>query len=181
MFRNPSTWKLYLTYLVTSLVLFLTVLDFIDPTVPNWNIFDTIPSTTEAYGAKAALLAMAGGALLFIGLMPVHPSKFGRRLDLGVKIAGSLTVSITGWFWLLSATNGHVGPYLAAIIPTIALCLIFTICAIAFSYAQSVDNEQIREHGRARIRIDAIGLGILVVGIAAIVMYLLVNVPGWLF
>ena len=80
MFRDSSTWKLGLTYLVFSLVGFLIVLDFTDPTVPNWNIFKTIPSPTEVYGAKAALLAMAGAAFLFIGLMPTNPSKSGRRL-----------------------------------------------------------------------------------------------------
>ena len=74
MFRDSSTWKLGLTYLVFSLVVFLIVLDFTDPTVPNWNIFKTIPSPNEVYGAKAALLAMAGAVFLFIGLMPTNPS-----------------------------------------------------------------------------------------------------------
>ena len=173
MFRDSSTWKLGLTYLVFSLVVFLIVLDFTDPTVPNWNIFKTIPSPTEVYGAKAAFL--------FIGLMPTNPSKSGRRLDAGVKILGAVTVSLTGWFWLLSATNGQVGPYLAAVIPTIALCLIFTLVSIVMGYARSVDEEQIREDGRAKLKPGAIGLGISVVGLAAVIMYLLVNVPRWLF
>ena len=182
-FRNPSNLKIALTVLVSGFILYTVFLDFTDPSAPNWNLFheEELPSAIESYGAKAAMLAMAGAATLFISLIPIGSSRRSRGIDLSVQIVGAIAVGCTGWFWLLSATNGNPGPYLAAIVPSMAVFAVVFTANIIMRLAYDLDERQIEETGRAKLTWKSVILGLVFLLAFALMIVVIVFIPIWLF
>lgn len=182
-FRNPSNLKLALTFLVSGFIIYTVVLDFTEPVAPNWNLFreEELPSATESYGAKAAMLAMAGAATLFISLIPTGSSRRNRKIDLYVQTVGAIAVGCTGWFWLLSATNGNLGPYLAAIVPSMTVLAVIFTASITMRLADDLDERQIEETGRAKLTWKGVILGLVFLIAFALMIVINAFVPMWLF
>ena len=182
-FRNPSNWKLLLTGFVGGFILYTVLLDFTDPLVQNWNIFreEEKPTTTQSYGAKAAMLAMAGAATLFTSLIPIGTSPRSRRIDLGVQIVGAIAVTSTGWYWLLNATDGNPGPYLAAIVPSMAVFVLAFGAFLGLRIAGELDQKRIEESGKATLTWDVAILGLAIAVAYALIVGIVFYLPGWLF
>ena len=176
-----------LTGLVGGFIIYTVILDFTDPVVPDWNLFreEELPSATETHSIKAAMLAMAGAATLFISLIPVSNSNRGTTIDLLVRVMGAIAVVLTGWFWLLSATNGNPGPYLVAIVPSMAIFVLAFIVMIILRLAGDLDERQLKETGTAKPTKETFIMGLvmtLVLVLAfALIFGALVFLPKWLF
>ena len=182
MLQNSAYWKLWLTGLVAVFITFIITLDFTDPIHPAWNTFnpDELPSTTEMNGAKAAILAMAGAATLFIGFIPSRGNN-SRRIDVLVRIVGAAAVGATGWFWLLSATGGNFRPYLFAVVPTLLLVTIILTFNIVLGRALEMDERQIKNTGKAKLTWNTAILAIVMLLAFASVISAMVFLPQWLF
>ncbi len=183
MFRNPSNWKYMLTSLVGCFIVYTVILDFTNPVHPDWNLFrrDELPSDTEVHGIKAAMLAMAGAATLFIGFIPVGNNHRSRRGDLSLQIVGALAVGLTGWFWLLSATNGEPGPYLAAIVPSMGVFAVVFISSVIFKLVYDRDETQLKETGSTKLTWKTVILGLILLFAFALIIGAIVFIPKWLF
>ncbi len=183
MIRNPSYWKRILILLVTGLIIFTVTIDFTDTGYPDWNLFQQseLPSATEVYGAKAAILAMAAAATLFIGFIPVNSSNRGTRVDLYVQVVGAIAVGLTGWFWLLSATNGNPGPYLVAIVPSMAVFVLAVGIFLGLRIAHGLDERQVNETGKTKLIWDIVKLGLVFLLAFALIIGAIAFVPKWLF
>lgn len=181
MFRSPVTWKLLLANTVFTIVLAIVVVDFNDLINPEWSLFqDTdLPTQTEIYGAKAALLAMAAATTLFVGLIPAG-SNGGRTVNVWVGLVGGLAAGATGWFWLLNATEGEPRPYLVAIVPSIAIYMTAVVLGVVMRYANIKDTRQIRETGRATLTLGSIVLGLVTIFAFALIFGLIFLLPRWI-
>ena len=131
------------------------------------------------------MLAMAGAATLFISLIPVSNSNRGTTIDLLVRVMGAIAVVLTGWFWLLSATNGNPGPYLVVIVPSMAIFVLAFIVMIILRLAGDLDERQLKETGTAKPTKETFIMGLvmtLVLVLAfALIFGALVFLPKWLF
>ena len=187
MFKNPSNWKVILTGLVSGLIIYTVALDFTNPVHPDWNLFEQeeLPTATEMYGAKAAILAMAGAATLFIGFIPTRRSNRSRRIDLLIQVSGAIAVALTGWFWLLSATDGHPGPYLVAIVPSMAVFVLTLIVFVVLRLAEDRDEEQVQETGSAKLTWGSVVMLLVMLLVVALsfasIIGAVVFLPKWLF
>ena len=116
----------------------------------------------KAYGAKAALMALAGAATLFIGLIPARDSR-DNRIDLIARAVGAFSVGTAGWFWLLSATEGRPGPYLLIMVPTAAVYAAAVALNLVFGYAVAHDKMHMQEKGYTKLSwsLLALTLGII--------------------
>ncbi len=115
--------KLVLLALVLGIIIAVCFVDFNDPEIGNWDALREV-SLSQAHGAKAAMLALGAAAALFIGYIPGDSSKSTRIIDTLVKVVGTFAAGLAGWFWLLSETDNRPGPYLLAVVPTIAIMTI---------------------------------------------------------
>lgn len=113
-------WKYVLTAAVFGIVLLTIATDYTK--FANESLSDGESATsTEAFNVKAAMLALAGAATLFIRLIPSIASRAHNFLILWLNAVGALAALSTGWFWLLGATGGRPGPYLIAVLPTMGI------------------------------------------------------------
>ncbi len=174
--------KLLLAGFVAIFIAFVITLDFTDPIIPSWNTFhqDELPSTTEMNGAKAAILAMVGAATLFIGFIPSRRST-DRRIDMLLRVVGAAAVGATGWFWLLSATDGKFGPYLIAVVPSMALVTCVLILNVSLSLAYNQDEKQIKNTGKAKLTWHTVILGIIMILALTLIFSAMIFLPRWIF
>ena len=183
MLSNPSHLKLWLTFLMGWIILAIIIFDFADPIYPDWSRFQQtdFPTPIEVYGAKAALLAVAGAAMLFIALIPVDTSPRSKIINLLARLVGILAATSTGWFWLLNATNGRPTPYLIVFIPFLGLILIAMMIALAFWYTDEMDEKQLRETGTAKLKWKGVLITLASTFALVLVFFGIAYLPGWLF
>ena len=182
-FRKPSNWKLLFAGLALSTVIATVLIDFTSPSRPEWSFFDQeeLPSDTEAHGAKAAILAMVGAAVLVVGFIQIGSSSRSKKIDLLVQGVGAVAVGFTGWFWLLSATNGNPTPYLIAIVPSSLLYVFAFGVGMSFRYASHLDERQERETGRARLGWEIVVVVLLVLLVSLLTLGTILYLPSLLF
>ena len=182
MFKALSNWKLTLTHVVFVTVLAIVAVDFDDLIIPEWSLFQEseLSSSTEGNGAKAALLAMAGAATLFIALIPTKTDRRARLADLWLGSVGALATGSTGWFWLLSATEGDPGPYLLAIIPLLTLYLIIVFVSLCLNHAERQDKEW-NEAGRPKLTLGFLVSPIVLLCGMTLAVVVAVFLPRWVF
>ena len=183
MLKSPSNWKLILASLVGCLIIYTIVLDFTDPLHPDWNLFqnEELLSTSSMYGAKAAILAMAAAATLFIGFIPIGSSSRGKTIDLVVGVVGAVAAISTGWFWLLSATDGKPAPYLLAIVPTMGVFLLVLIISIVLRLAEDLDKRGQEETDKRWLTWEGVILLLAVPLALALIIGAMVLIPRWFF
>ena len=120
---NIHDVKLLLLAFVLGVIIAVVFVDFNNPEIGELGSLREF-SLSQAHGAKAAMLALGAAAALFIGYIPGDSSKATRTLDMLVTLVGALAAGFAGWFWLLSETDNRPGPYLLAVVPTIAVMTI---------------------------------------------------------
>ena len=69
-------------------------------------------STSEPYGAMAAMYAMCAASLLFITSLPTKSLKIDRILDHIFRFVSILFAFLSGGFWLRSELGEDTGLYL---------------------------------------------------------------------
>ena len=183
MLRDRLLWKFLFLQLFVAMFLGVLAVDLENPTEPAWNVLlnSIRPTLSQQYGAKAAVLAIVGAGIVFVGLIPGRSNKLSKTIDLVVKIAGSFSVMVIGWFWLLGETDGRPGPYLVAFIPTVGTLMVVMLVLFPFNLPSSKSIQQ-GETGKE----TSSDLGPFVFGIVAILLgiaffYALIFVPRWLF
>lgn len=169
--------KLWLLFLISALIGYTVMLDFTDPITATWHLFPDAdqPSPTEAYGVKAAMLAMEGAAVLFIALIPAGTSRSARIADRWGRLAGVVAAGLTGWFWFLDATDGDYAPYLVAVVPSMIMCVLFVGLSTALSVASNIDQRLKQEHGGPRwgwegVALIAVTLAVFLIAFAALIL-----------
>ena len=183
MLSNRSYLKFWLTLLTGSIIFAIIIIDFADPFYYKWSRFQQtdFPTPIEVYGAKAALLAVAGAAILFIALIPVDTSPRSKMINLLAGLVGILAATSTGWFWLLNASNGKPTPYLIAFIPFIGLILVAMMISMAFWYTDEMDEKQLRETGTAKLKWKGVIIAFTSTLALALVLFGIAYLPDRLF
>ena len=116
--------RAYIKMLLTSLVFVADAvildIDFNNPPLSGWDIFesDALPSTVEGYGVKAAMFALTGAAMLPVSSISTGTHSKSTLINVWARLVGVLSASLAAWCWLLNATNGEPGPYLATVFPS---------------------------------------------------------------
>ena len=183
MFKSRWQWKLILAGLAFNTMVVIVLIDFTNPSRPQWSRFgqDELPTTIEMYGAKAAILAMVGAATLFVAFIPTDGSRRSRIVDLLVRIVGAIAVATTGWFWLLSATNGNPSPYIIAVVPATLIFVFGLATTSVIRYAYKLDTEQLKETGRAKLGWETVIMVLVVLLVFVLTLGTIAYLPSWLF
>ena len=139
--RNRYLWKGVFLVILLVVVFGTISTNFEDPVFPGWNtpLKAITPSSSQEAGAKAAVLAMAGAASLFVSLIPVQAGRPGERLDFMVRLVGAAAALFAGLYWLVGETGGRPSPYLIALVPSMFVMGTIMLGAVSLSYAQSLD------------------------------------------
>ena len=163
MFDNRWDLKWYFTVVVFALALAVIFNDFDEFVSPSWlglpEDFD--PPSGPLHGVKADLLAMCAGAMLFVSMIPIGSSRSSKLVDKIAQSLGGFLALGTGWYWLLSESDGDPRRYLIAYLPMAVLMTIaFTVNVLVGS--ASVSQEQ-REQSEPSWRLTILfGIGLMV-------------------
>ena len=136
-------------------VLGVLAVDLDNPTEPTWNVLlnSIRPTLSQQYGAKAAVLAIVGAGIVFVGLIPGRNNKLSKMIDLFVKIAGPVSVMVVGWFWLLGETDGRPGPYLVAFIPIVGTLVVAILVLFPFNFSHRPSQYNRVKPAKKQVRI----------------------------
>ena len=183
MFKSRWHWKLILAGVAFNTIAVIVLIDFTSPSRPEWSLFgqDELPTTIEMYGAKAAILAIVGAATLFIAFIPTDNSRASRIVDLLVRIVGAVAVVTTGWFWLLSATNGSPTPYIVAIVPASLLFVFGLATTSVLRYAYTLDTKQMKKTGRAKLGWETVIMTLILLLVFVLTFGTIAYLPSRLF
>ena len=82
---------------------------------------------------KAAICALIGAAVLFLGFIPDHHSWLNGRLTYFIRVIGAYSALLTGWFWL-DVEGRDVGQSLYIALSVIGIILAVLVTQVILQF-----------------------------------------------